>query len=157
MLFVFVYDILALSHKAKEILEEITKFYKAKDGSVRPPDIYLGSKLLKVQLGDGCEVWASPMDYVKNAIAVVEHLLHDDGEGHLLKNKAKNPFSSKYGPEWCDGSALWESCFTLYAIDQNPQVAVKLRFINIYEVSVLSQYQVNPCVGHLEAVYHIFS
>jgi hypothetical protein len=35
--------------------------------------------------------------------------------------------------------------------------AVELGQIDIvYEISVLSQYQVNPCVGHLEAAYHIF-
>jgi hypothetical protein len=35
---------------------------------------------------------------------------------------------------------------------------VELRWIDIFhEVSVLSQYQANPHVGHLEVAYHIFS
>jgi hypothetical protein len=41
MLFVYVNDILALSHQAKERIEEITTFFKAKEGSIKPPDIYL--------------------------------------------------------------------------------------------------------------------
>ena len=47
MLFVYVDDILALSHKAKEAIEEITKFYKAKDNSIKPPEIYLGADVSK--------------------------------------------------------------------------------------------------------------
>jgi len=36
--------------------------------------------------------------------------------------------------------------------------AVELGQINIFqEVSVLSQYQANPRLGHLEAAYHIFA
>jgi hypothetical protein len=41
MLFVYVDDILALSHRAKDAIHEITEFYKAKEGSVKPPEIYL--------------------------------------------------------------------------------------------------------------------
>jgi hypothetical protein len=37
MLFVYVDDILALSHQAKDAIEEITAFYKAKDGSIKHP------------------------------------------------------------------------------------------------------------------------
>ena len=36
--------------------------------------------------------------------------------------------------------------------------AVEIGQIDIYlEVSLLSQYQANPLLGHLEAIYHIFS
>jgi hypothetical protein len=81
MLFVFVNDILALSHKARDVIEEITKFYKVKDGSIKAPNIYLGSNVMKVQLGNGREVWVTSLiDYVKNAIAVVEHLVYEDGK-----------------------------------------------------------------------------
>jgi hypothetical protein len=67
MLFIFDDDILALSHKAKDVIKEITKFCKAKDSSVKPPDIYHDLNIMKVQLGDGHEVWAtSSIDYVKN-------------------------------------------------------------------------------------------
>jgi hypothetical protein len=67
MLFVYVNDILALSHRAKNAIEEITEFYKAKEGSVKPPEIYLGANISKMQLLDGREVWTtSPLAYVKN-------------------------------------------------------------------------------------------
>jgi hypothetical protein len=41
VLFVYVNDILALSHQAENAVKAITAFYKAKDGSIKPPDIYI--------------------------------------------------------------------------------------------------------------------
>ena len=35
MLFVYVDDMLAVSHKAKEVIEEVTAFYKAKEAASR--------------------------------------------------------------------------------------------------------------------------
>ena len=37
--------------------------------------------------------------YVKEAIAMVEDLLVEDGEGKVLKSSISNPFSSNYRPE----------------------------------------------------------
>ena len=48
MLFVYVDDILAFSHKATEVITEITSFYKAKEGSIKPPDIYLSTNIDKI-------------------------------------------------------------------------------------------------------------
>ena len=54
----------------------------------------------KFQLLDGHEVWVtSLMNYVKNAIEVIEQLLEEDGKGYILKSKAKNPFPTGYKPE----------------------------------------------------------
>ena len=100
MLFVYVDDILALSHQAKESIQEITNFFKAKDGSIKPPEIYLGADVAKIQLPDGREVWStSPRTYVKNSILVVERLLEEDNEGYVLKSNARNPFPTGYKPE----------------------------------------------------------
>jgi hypothetical protein len=80
MLFVYVDDILALSHKAEDTIKEITTFMKAKEGSIKPPDIYLGANVSKMQLPDGREVWTtSPKSYIKNSLIVVERLLEEDG------------------------------------------------------------------------------
>ena len=100
MLFVYVDDILALSHQAEDVINEITTFFKAKDGSIRPPEIYLGANIAKMQLPDGREVWTtSPRTYVKYSILVVERLLEEDGEGYVLKSNARNPFPTGYKPE----------------------------------------------------------
>ena len=80
MLFVYINDILALSHWAGDMIKEITEFYKAKEGSIKQLEIYLGTNVSKMQLPDGWEVWAtSPKTYVKNSILVVECLLTEDG------------------------------------------------------------------------------
>ena len=51
MLFVYVDDILAVSHKAKDVIEEVTAFYKAKEGSIKKPDIYLGANFRRSDTG----------------------------------------------------------------------------------------------------------
>ena len=56
ILFVYVDDILVLSHKSTEVITEITSFYKATEGSIKPPDIYLGANIDKIQMPDGREV-----------------------------------------------------------------------------------------------------
>jgi hypothetical protein len=100
MLFVYVDDILALSHKAEDAIKAITTFMKAKEGSIKPPDIYLGANVSKMQLPDGREVWTtSPKSYVKNSLIVVERLLKEDSEGYILKSNICNPFSTGYKPE----------------------------------------------------------
>jgi hypothetical protein len=43
-------------HRALEVIKEITAFYKAKEGRVKPPEIYLRAKVAKIQMSDGREV-----------------------------------------------------------------------------------------------------
>ena len=50
MLFVYIDDILAVLHKATDDIKEITAFYRAKEGSIKPLDIYLGANIMKVQM-----------------------------------------------------------------------------------------------------------
>ena len=160
MLFVYVDDILSVSHKAKEVIEEITAFYKAKEGSIKEPEIYLGANIEKIQTPDGRMIWASsPRDYVKNAVKTVEKLFEEDGEGYVLKSKAKNPFPSGYKPETDVTDELENDLASRYQqLIGICRWAVELGRIDIfYEVSCLSQYQASPRVGHLEALYHIFA
>ena len=100
MIFVYVDDILALSHKETDVIMEITSFYKAKLGSIKPPNIYLGANIDNIHMPDGRKVWGlSSRDYVKNVITTVERLLEEDGEGFTFRNSVKNPFPTGYKPE----------------------------------------------------------
>jgi hypothetical protein len=100
MLLVYVDNVLAISHEPNVLIDAIGEYYKVKPGGDKEPDIYLGANVEKVQIPDGREVWAtSPHDYVKNAIKTVKGLLVEDGEGYVLKNKAKNPFPMNYEPK----------------------------------------------------------
>ena len=160
MLFVNINDILALSHKATESIQDITKFYKAMEGSIKPPGIYLGADVAKIQLPDGCKVWStSPCTYVKNSILVVKHLLKEDGEGYVLKSKVCNPFPTGYKPK-IDVTNELDQTMASHFMQLIGILcwAVEIGCINIYlETSLLSQYQANPRFGHLEAAYHIFA
>ena len=55
----YVDDILAVFYKATDVIKEVTEFYRSKEGSIKPPDIYLGVNIMKVQMPDICEVWGS--------------------------------------------------------------------------------------------------
>jgi hypothetical protein len=115
MLLVYVVDVLAISHEPKVLIDAIGEYYKVNPGSDKEPDIYLGSNVEKVQMPDGREVWASsPRDYIKNAIKTVEGLLVEDGEGYVLKNKAKNPFPMNYRPELDVLNELKPEVFSLF-------------------------------------------
>ena len=160
MLFVYVDDILAVSHKPLDVIKEITGVYKAKEGSVKEPDLYLGATIEKVQLKDGRVVWgSSARDYVKNAIQIVERLFDEDGEGYTLKSKVKNVFPTGYKPELDVTAELNDVLASRYLqLIGILRWAVELGRVDIfYEVSCLSQYQANPREGHLETIYHIFA
>jgi hypothetical protein len=111
-----------------------------------------------VQLVDGREVWASsPHDYVKNAIKTIESLFEEDGEGYVLKNKVKNPFPMNYKPELDVSDELGPEMSSHYLqLIGICQWVIELGCIDIgHEISLLSQYQANPKVGHLEVLYHV--
>ena len=160
MLFVYVDNILSLSHKPHEAIDEIAMFFKPKEGSIKEPNIFLGGDVGKTQLPDGHEVWTtSPRTYVVNSIKVVECLFVEDGKGYSLKNKVKNPFPTGYQPELDISEELGpDLALRFMQLISILRWAVKLGRINIFfEVSSLSQYQVCPRLGHLEAAYRIFA
>jgi hypothetical protein len=160
MLLVYVDDVLAISHEPKILIDAIGEYYKVKPGSDKEPDIYLGANVEKVQIPDGREVWAmSPCDYIKNAIKTVKGLLAEDGEGYVLKSQAKNQFPMNYQPKLDVSNELGPALSSRYLqLIGIVQWAIELGQINIHhEVSLLSQYQANPRVGHLEALYHVFA
>lgn len=47
MQLVYVDDILSISHHAREAIKEVIRYYKAKEGSVKEPDHYLGADVAK--------------------------------------------------------------------------------------------------------------
>jgi hypothetical protein len=147
MLFAYVDNILALSHRAEDMIKEITAFYKAKEGSIKPPEIYLGANISKMQLPDGREVWTtSPKTYIKNSLLVVKRLLEEDGEGYVLKSNIRNPFPTGYKPEIDVTEELDQTLASRYMqLIGILRWAVEIgRFDIFLEVLLLSQHQANP-------------
>ena len=131
-----------------------------KEGSIKPPDIYLGANIDNIQMPDDREVCgSSSRDYVKNEITTVEQLFEEDGEGFTFRNSVKNPFPTGYKPELDVTEELGPEMISRYLqLIGIFRWAVELRRINIFlEVSFLSQYQASWRFRHLEVLYNVFS
>lgn len=159
---VYVDDVLILSHDTNVHLKQIQACYDLNPDSIGPPTRYLGAdvkRLVRPKDSSGREYWAlSAATYVKNAVQNVKILLEAEGRG--LKSTAKTPFSnSAYRPELdttdeCDDDGASRYAQLIGVL----RWAVELGRIDMYtEVALLSQHLALPRVGHLEAVYHIFS
>lgn len=155
----YVDDALCISERAEHILKnEIGKYFYIKEGSVGPPDIYLGNKVSKVTLENGVDAWSfSSSQYVQSAVTNVENYLKSQNKS--LPSKCKSPFSREYRPEIDVTPEL------------NPQEAsyyqsligilrwiVELGRVDItVEVSMMASCMAMPRRGHLEQLYHMFS
>ena len=95
-------DCLAISKMSMESLMKINKYFPMKPSSIGPPKIYLGAKIMKVQLPNGVVAFAISMSqYVKEATRNMEEHFKKRDLG-LLK-KASMPIAANYSPE-IDGS-----------------------------------------------------
>jgi hypothetical protein len=76
-----------------------------------------------------------------------------------LKNNAKDPFPANYKPELDITDELGPELLSRYLqLIGISRWAIELGRIDIFhEISVLSQYQANSRVGHLETLYHVFA
>ena len=155
----YVDDILAISHRAKEIIDEVGRRFAIKD--LEEPSLYLGAQLGKQQLDDGTEAWYMSADkYVAGALLTVQGLYNEDGSGRQVK-KLKGggtPFPSGWKPELDVTEELDDKMVSRFRqLIGILRWAVELGRLDIYhEVSVLSQFQALPREGHLEAAYHMF-
>jgi len=160
LLLVYVDDILLVSTDPKVTLLEIGKSYEIKEGSLSHPDTYLGAQIHQQYLQDGRKAWAmSSYKYVKNAVATIEALIQEDGDGFHLRTTAKVPMPQSYRPELDTSKELDQAMLSRYRqLIGILRWAVELGRVDIYyEVAVLSQYLASPREGHLEALYQIFA
>ena len=61
-LLVYVNDIICVSHKTKEIMDEFAQLYRLKEGSIGPPSRYLGADIGVIANSFGKECWAMSSD-----------------------------------------------------------------------------------------------
>lgn len=104
----YVDDAIAVAETPEAILRnEIGKYFQLKEGSVGPPDIYLGGKCSKVTLDTGVECWSfSSSQYVQEACRNVRNYLKElngDRPDHTctysMPKKAGAPLRTNYRPE----------------------------------------------------------
>jgi len=115
LLLVYVDDILLVSLDPKTTLLEIGKSYEIKEGSLSHPETYLGAQIHQQYLRDGHKAWAMPSHkYIKNAVATIEALLQEDGDGFHLRTTAKVPMPQSYRPEFDTTKELDQNMLSRY-------------------------------------------
>ena len=155
----YVDDALCVSTRGQEVLKgEIGKYFYIKDGSVGPPDIYLGNKVSKVTLQNGVDAWSfSSSQYVQAAVSNVEKYLKSIGKS--LPVKANAPFTSGYRPELditneldTKDAAYYQSLIGIL------RWIVELGRADItVEASLMASMMALPRQGHLEQLFHMFA
>ena len=92
-------------------------------------------------------------------IITVERLFEEDGEGFTFRNSVNNPFPTGYKPELDVTEELGPEIISRYLqLIGICRWAVELGRIHIFlEVSLLSQYQAIPRLGHLKVLYNVFA
>jgi hypothetical protein len=152
----YVDDILSISPKAREVIQEIGRRFEIKD--LEEPKIYLGAQIGKQQLDDGTEAWYMSADrYIAGALLTLQGLFNEDKTGRTIQKK-KTPLPSGWKAELDVTEELTDDMTSRYRqLIGILQWAVELGRLDIYhEVSILSQFQALPREGHLEAIYHLF-
>lgn len=161
MILVYVDDILHVSHYKSydedPVMQEIGRIYQLKDGSVKPPTLYLGANVGSAVDDQGKKMWfLSASDYIDAVVKTVESSLPP---GTKLRGKAERPFVQSYRPELDATPFLDEDGIRQYqGYIGILRWTVELCRVDIMtEVSLLSSYLVAPREGHLQAALSIFA
>ena len=150
-------DLLIVGLKPNEIAARIDQHCKLKDGSVKPPDQYLGANIGQMLLANGTLAWyASSDSYCKAAVSNVEQWLEKRGE--RLPTRQACVFPSNWKPELDVTPELGEEDAHYY----QQQIGVLRWLVELgrvdvcTEVSMLAAFSASPRQGHLAAVLHLY-
>jgi len=154
----YVDDILCISEKAVEVMNQLQRRFKFKKDLIEPPETYLGARVKK-QMIDGYWMWAiSSVDYIKAAVKNIEEALAEKPRWELPNRKnALTPMSTGYEPELDGSPELNDADHTYYQeLIGILRWATELGRVDILmEISLLSQYQACPREGHMEQVLRV--
>ena len=152
----YVDDILAISHKARDVLSAVQAIFKLKDDRIKPQDMYLGATL-SVMEDNGIQGWCMSSDkYVKAAVENVEQKLA--GANQRLPSKCRTPMTVGYRPKRDVSAELTSEGIQRYQeLIGVLRWAAELGRVDILlETAMLSTYMALPRKGHMEQVYHVF-
>jgi len=153
--FVYVDDVLILSHNTIAIVESLRQQYCLKEESVGKPKSYLGAEIKEFRdpNNPSAPMWSMSADkYLKEAIRNVEF---DLGKRDLkLPTKVSTPFSHKYHPKMDTSTFLDDDHVRWYQqLIGILRWSIKLGRIDIHLcVALLAQYLAQPRRGHLMQV-----
>jgi hypothetical protein len=156
----YVDDCLVVSENPEAILrQEIGKYFKLKEPSIGPPDIYLGGKMRQVIMENGSKAWSfSSSQYVQEAVNNVHKYLTERDK----KFPSKAPggaIKNDYRPEVDQTDELSPTDAAYYqSLIGILRWIVEIGRVDICcEVSILSSCLAMPREGHLEQLFHIFA
>jgi hypothetical protein len=156
----YVDDCLVVSENPEAILrQELGKYFKLKEASIGPPDIYLGGKMRQVVMENGVKAWSfSSSQYVQEAVNNVYKYLMERNK----KFPSKSPgaaIKNEYRPEVDQTDELSPTDAAYYqSLIGVLRWIVELGRVDICcEVSMLSSCLALPREGHLEQLFHIFA
>ena len=99
----YVDDILCCSKRPMEKMLELNKYFPMKKyekgkPTIGPPSIYLGGKILEVELPNGVNAWAIiSSQYIQECVRNVDEKLK--AEGRALQKGTSSPLTPGYHPE----------------------------------------------------------
>ena len=96
----YVDDILCIHHHPDDVLNKLNGCVSFKCGSVRIPDMYLGTKLKHMQLYNGIWAWSvSPSKFFQEAGRICEkYVTKHLSKGYQLPSRAEYPFTVAIAP-----------------------------------------------------------
>ena len=150
----YVDDLIIVSHKAKEVIQEVRDCgYDLKGGTA--PETFLGATIGRHTFQDGTSTWyQSAEEYLKNAIKTVEAKLGKP----LQPGKISTPLEPTYHPE-VDTTPLLDDDRANYYQSMIGILlwASELGRIDItQEVGLMARFGALPREGHYDAVVRIF-
>ena len=106
-------DCLVISENGEKFLRnEIGKYFSLKKTSIVPPEVYLGRKIILVELSNGAKAWAfRSSQYVQEAVQNVKSYLKE--QDLKLSARAGSPISPNYRPK-IDETAELETVDAVY-------------------------------------------
>jgi hypothetical protein len=156
----YVDDCLVVSENPEAILrQELGKYFKLKEASIGPPDIYLGGKMRHVVMENGMKAWSfSSSQYVQEAVNNVHKYLTERDKKFPSKAPGA-PMKNDYRPEVDQTEELSPTDAAYYqSLIGILRWIVEIGRVDIcVEVSMLSSCLALPREGHLEQLFHIFA
>ena len=97
----YIDDCLVISDNAQNVIqEEIGKYFKLNQDSIKPPDLYLGANMRQVTLDNVVKAWDfGSSQQVKAAVNNVKEYLKNQSENPLPMKIHMNPLTSNYFPQ----------------------------------------------------------
>jgi hypothetical protein len=154
----YVDDILCIHHDAESAINELDRYFPMKARSIGDPDIYLGTKLRKVELLNGVHTWSMSLSkYVQDAVNNVEEHLRKNGD-HKLPRHCSAPWPSDYVCETDTSTELTPQQANYYqSLIGILHWMVEIGHVDmITKVSKLVSHMALLRKGHMDAMYHIF-